>query len=110
MASAKAKDARLKITHDKRADGASFVDPRGGRADFGTAVDAWIDRHAVTESTRNGYRATGRAWVKPAFEGRTVAQVNGLALKRPVMFDAAMSRRNAMLIVTYITKSRPAGP
>jgi hypothetical protein len=71
----KAKDARLKITHDKRADGASFVDPRGGRQDFGTAVDAWIDRHAVTESTRKGYRATGRAWVKPAFEGRIIAQV-----------------------------------
>ena len=27
------------------------------------------------ESTRNGYRATARAWVKPAFEGRTIAQV-----------------------------------
>jgi hypothetical protein len=71
----KAKDARLKITHDKRTDGASFVDPRGGRGDFGASVDAWIDRHAVTESTRKGYRATARAWVKPAFEGRTNAQV-----------------------------------
>lgn len=71
----KAKDARLKITHDKRADGASFVDPRGGRQDFSMAVDAWISRHAVVESTRNGYRATARAWVKPAFEGRTIAQV-----------------------------------
>ena len=71
----KARDARLKITHDKRADGASFVDPRGGRADFSTAVDAWIDRHAVTESTRKGYRVTARAWVRPAFEGRTIAQV-----------------------------------
>jgi hypothetical protein len=39
------------------------------------AVDAWIGRHAVTESTRNGYRATARAWVKPSFEGRTIAQV-----------------------------------
>ena len=38
------------------------------------------------------------------------ARLNGLALKKPVMFDAAMSRRNAMLIVTYITKSRSAGP
>ena len=26
-----------------------------------------------------------------------------------VIFDAAMSRRNAILIVTYVTKSRPAG-
>jgi len=36
----KARDAQLKITHDKRADGASFIDPRGGRVDFGEAVDA----------------------------------------------------------------------
>lgn len=33
-----------------------------------------------------------------------------LALKRTVIFDVAMSGRNAMLIVTYVTKSRPAGP
>ena len=37
-------------------------------------------------------------------------EVNGLALKRVTMFDAAMSRGNAMPIVTYITKSRSAGP
>jgi hypothetical protein len=36
--------------------------------------------------------------------------LNGLALKRSAIFDAAMSRGNAMLIVTYITKSRPTGP
>jgi integrase len=71
----KAKDARLKITHDKRAEGASFVDPRGGREEFGPALDTWIGRHAVGESTREGYRDTARAWVKPAFGGRTLAQV-----------------------------------
>src|ERR1700690_1785276 len=38
----KAKDARLKITHDKRAEGASFIDPCSSREDFGAAVDAWI--------------------------------------------------------------------
>jgi integrase len=71
----KAKDARLKITHDKRADGASFADPRGGREDFGLAVDKWIDRHPVAESTRSRYRDTARAWVKKKFAGRSVAQV-----------------------------------
>jgi integrase len=73
----KAKDAQLKITHDKRADGAAFIDPRGGKADFCAAVDNWVDRHPVRESSREGYRSTARAWVKPAFEGRTLAQVAG---------------------------------
>jgi integrase len=71
----KAKDARLKITHDKRADGASFVDPRSGRADFCEAVDKWVERHAVGESTRSRYRDTARKWVKKKFAGRSVAQV-----------------------------------
>jgi integrase len=71
----KAKDARLKITHDKRADGASFVDPRGGREDFCEASDQWIDRHPVTETTRGKYRHTSGKWVKTTFAGRTVAQV-----------------------------------
>jgi integrase len=71
----KAKDARLKITHDKRADGASFIDPRGGRADFCAAVDKWINRHAVAETTRARYRDTARKWVKTKFAGRSVAQV-----------------------------------
>lgn len=71
----KAKDARLKITHDKRADGAAFVDPRGGREDFCAVADKWIDRHAVAETTRDRYRDTARKWVKTTFAGRSVAQV-----------------------------------
>jgi integrase len=68
-----AQDFRIKTDHDTRAQ--IFVDDKLGREDFGAAVDAWIDRHAVTESTRAGYRVTARAWVKPAFAGRTIAQV-----------------------------------
>jgi hypothetical protein len=68
-----AKDFKIKADHDTRAQ--IFIDDKLGREDFGTAVDTWIDRHAVVDSTRNGYRATARAWVKPAFPGRTVAQV-----------------------------------
>ena len=71
----KAKDARLKIEHDKRAEGASFIDPRSGREDFGQAVDAWIERHAVGASTKRGYLYSAKKWVKPEFEGRVVAQV-----------------------------------
>jgi hypothetical protein len=51
------------------------VDDKLGREDFGAAVDAWIDRHAVTDSTKDGYRVTARAWVKNTFQGRTIAQV-----------------------------------
>jgi len=54
-----------------------FIDPRGGREDFGTAIDVWIDRHAVTGSTHDGYRDTAGAWVKPAIAGRTLAQASG---------------------------------
>jgi integrase len=71
----KAKDARLKITHDKRADGAAFIDPRGGREDFCIAVDNWIARHPVGDSTKKGYGHVASKWVKSEFEGRSTAQV-----------------------------------
>ena len=51
------------------------MDDKLGREDFGAAVDAWIDRHAVGDSTKDGYRVTARAWVEPTFAGRTIAQV-----------------------------------
>ena len=68
-----AQDFKIKTDHDTRAQ--IFVDDKLGREDFGTAVDAWIGRHAVTDSTKAGYRVTARAWVKPTFTGRTIAQV-----------------------------------
>ena len=68
-----AQDFKIKTDHDMRAQ--IFVDDKLGREDFGAAVDAWIDRHAVTDSTKGGYRVTARAWVKVTFEGRTIAQV-----------------------------------
>lgn len=71
-------DAQLKLTHDKREQGRTFVDhTKSGREDFATAVDAWIERHAVTGTTKARYRDTARKWVKPTFEGRSVAQVAG---------------------------------
>jgi integrase len=68
-----AKDFKIKTDHDTRAQ--IFVDDKLGREDFGMAVNAWIDRHAVTDSTKSGYRMTARTWVKPTFAGRTIAQV-----------------------------------
>lgn len=71
----KAKDAQLKIVHDKRAQGESFVDPRSGRVDFCEAVDKWINRHPGTESTKDYYQTLANAWIRPAFTGRSLAQV-----------------------------------
>src|SRR5216683_5347745 len=68
-----AQDFKIKTDHDTRAQ--IFVDDKLGREDFGAAVDAWIDRHAVGDSTKAGYRVTARAWVKRTFAGRTIAQV-----------------------------------
>lgn len=101
----KAKDAQLKITHDKRAEGASFVDPRSGREDFGAAVNKWVERHPGRESTRSDYRGVANAWVKPAFEGRSLAQV---AVDRDRVTDllvidmahlSATPRRKARMII-----------
>jgi integrase len=68
-----AQDFKIKTDHDTRAQ--IFVDDKLGREDFGAAVDAWIDRHAVTDATKDGYRVTARAWVKMTFAGRSIAQV-----------------------------------
>jgi integrase len=68
-----AQDFKIKTDHDTRAQ--IFVDDKLGREDFGAAVDAWIDRHAVTDATKDGYRVTARAWVKKTFAGRSIAQV-----------------------------------
>ena len=73
----KARDAQLKIEHDKRAEGQTFIDPRSGREDFGKAVDTWISRLACSDGTRIVYVSVAGKWVKPAFAGRTVAQVAG---------------------------------
>jgi hypothetical protein len=54
-----AQDFKIKTDHDTRAQ--IFVDDKLGREDFGAAVDAWIGRHAVGDSTKDGYRVTARA-------------------------------------------------
>ncbi len=77
-----------------------------GREDFGAAVDTWIDRHAVTDSTKDGYRVTAGAWVKKTFQGRTIAQVasdrDGVAdlLAKDMGHLSITRRRQARTIIT----------
>jgi hypothetical protein len=68
-----AKDFKTKVEYDTRAQ--IFVDDKLAKVDFGEAVDAWIARHLVAESTQRRYQDVARRWVKPTFAGRTVAQV-----------------------------------
>jgi integrase len=71
-----AADAQLKLTHDKRAEGATFIDhAKTGRENFAEACGTWIDRLAVGENTKSNYRTVLNAHIKPAPGDRTVAQV-----------------------------------
>src|ERR1035437_9335163 len=109
-----AQDFKIKTDHDTRAQ--NFVDDKLGREDFGTAVDAWIDRHAVTDSTKGGYRVTARAWVKKTFEGRTIAQVAGdrdrvtdLLVKDMGHLGITMPRRARTIITGTLDEAVKAG-
>ncbi len=99
-----AKDFKIKTDHDTRAQ--IFIDDKLGREDFGAAVDAWIDRHAVTDSTKGGYRVTAGRWVKTTFRGRTIAQVasdrDGVAdlLAKDMGHLSITKRRQARTIIT----------
>jgi integrase len=71
-----ADDARLKMATDKREQGRTFIDhSKSGRENFNDACQTWISHKAVGESTKEGYTTVLSAWVGPAFEGRTIAQV-----------------------------------
>jgi integrase len=71
-----ATDAQLKLTHDKRAEGKTFIDhSKTGRENFGEAAEAWIDRRPVGDSTKKTYRSVLNAHIKPVLGDRTVAQV-----------------------------------
>jgi integrase len=71
-----ATDAQLKLTHDKRAEGTTFIDhAKTGRENFGDACVTWIDRLAVGQTSKANYRTVLNAHIKPALGDRTVAQV-----------------------------------
>jgi len=71
-----AQDAQLKLTVDKRAGDKTFADhARAGKANFGEAAEAYIARLPVSDRSRQGYLSAYNQHVKPAFGGRTLAQV-----------------------------------
>lgn len=71
-----ATDARLKLTHDKRAEGTTFVDhAKTGRENFGQACERWIDRLAVGPASKANYRTVLNAHIRPVLGDRTMAQV-----------------------------------
>jgi integrase len=68
-----ARDAQLKIAHDKRA--RVFIDPRLGSARFRDECEKWISRHAVTELTKEAYKNILNAHVGPVLGDRSLASV-----------------------------------
>ena len=116
-----AQDFKIKTDHDTRAQ--IFVDDKLGQEDFGTAVDIWIDRHAVTDSTKDGYRMTARTWIKTTFASFTIAQVAGDRdrvadlLAKDMAHLSVTRRRQARTIITgtldeavRVGKADPAQP
>lgn len=71
-------DAQLKLTHDKRAEGKTFIDhSRTGRENFGEACERWIDRLPVGESTKVNYHSVLNAHIRPVMGDWTTAKVAG---------------------------------
>jgi integrase len=68
-----ARDAQLKIAHDKRAQ--VFIDPKLGGVRFGDQCEKWISRHPGTDRTRTMYRSMLRAHVGPVLGDRTLTSV-----------------------------------
>lgn len=71
-----ATDAQLKLTHDKRAEGVTFVDhSKTGRENFGQACERWIERLAVGPASKTNYRTVLNAHIRPVLGDRTLGQV-----------------------------------
>lgn len=68
-----AKDFKAKFEHDSRAN--IFVDPKLGQVDFCDYAASWIESLDRAESTKRTYRSVLNARIRPAFTGRTLAQV-----------------------------------
>lgn len=70
-----AQDFQLKLTVDKRSGDIVFADHgKTGKQNFGEAVEAYISRMAVRDSSKRAYWTTYRNHVKPVFGDRTLAQ------------------------------------
>ena len=68
-----AKDFQIKTDHDTRAQ--IFVDDRAGRQRFSEAAAVWLDRKAITEGTKAGYRSILNAHINPVIGDRSLASV-----------------------------------
>jgi hypothetical protein len=112
-----AQDFQLRLTVDKRSGDITFANHgKTGRTDFGSAVEAYISRMAVGESTKTHYFGNYRTHVKPLFGDRTLAQVANdrdgvLDLLTVTMKDKSLSVRTVtrLLIVGTCDEAVKAG-
>jgi len=68
-----ADDFRAKFEHDRREN--VFADPSAGKIMFTDYAASWIDGLDRAPGTKRGYRSVLNAHIRPAFAGRTLAQV-----------------------------------
>lgn len=109
-----ARDAQLKVAHDKRAQ--VFIDPKLGSARFRDECEIWIRRHPGTENTKNAYRNILNAHVGPVLGERTLTAVANarddvLDLLTVRLGEGSNSRRNIAraLITGVLDESVRAG-
>jgi integrase len=102
----KAQDAQLELTRGKRAEGQTFIAPKGGSANFGDAAERCISHMAVSERSREAYLSNYRNHVRPVFGHKTIAQVaiahdEAADLLTVTMRDrSADARRKTRMIIT----------
>jgi hypothetical protein len=106
----KAQDFQLELTRGKRAQGGTYVDPKAGAELFGPAAEAFIMSGALDASpeSRASYMSGYRTAVRPAFAGRTLAQMATQAaadevaelLNVTMAGDSIARRRVARMIIT----------
>jgi hypothetical protein len=71
-----ARDFQLKLTVDKRSGDITFAEHgKTGKVSFGSAVETYIDRMAVGETSKRHYRGNYRTHIKPVFGDRPLAEV-----------------------------------
>jgi integrase len=94
-----ARDFQLKLTHDKRAHGAAFTDPKLSDGNFGEAVLAFIaSGRRTSERTKEGYYVEYGSLIRPRFGDLKVSQVANMraevdALLNVALIDASMGTR-----------------
>jgi len=71
----KAQDAQLELTRGKRAEGQTYIAPKGGSANFGDACLTFIAHMAVSDRSRQAYLSNYRTHVARKFAHKTIAQV-----------------------------------